>query len=48
MSFASLRSIREALGFMGAGRAHDAQTIADTGADLTVESPIRHRTDRPR
>jgi hypothetical protein len=29
-------------------RAHYAQAIADTGTDLTVESPIRHRTDRLR
>jgi hypothetical protein len=29
-------------------RAHYAQAIADTGTDLTVQSPIRHRTDRLR
>jgi hypothetical protein len=27
-------------------RAHYAKAIADTGTDLTVKSPIRHRTDR--
>jgi len=29
-------------------RTQDAQAVADTSADLTVESPIRHRTDRLR
>jgi hypothetical protein len=29
-------------------RLHYAQAVADAGTDLTVESPIRHRTDRPR
>ena len=29
-------------------RAHHAQAVANPGADLTVESPIRHRTDRLR
>jgi hypothetical protein len=29
-------------------RPHYAQAVADAGPDLTVESPIRHRTDRLR
>ena len=27
-------------------RAHDAQAIADTGTDLTVEGAVRHGPDR--
>ena len=29
-------------------RPHDAQAVADTSADLTVERSIRHRTERLR
>jgi hypothetical protein len=29
-------------------RPHYAQAVAHAGPDLTVESPIRHRTDRLR